>query len=374
MAAPLLAAPQKKKAPPPKPAAAEDPFLHGRPFTLEQIHRAVEAVAKQRIPEARLREAIQNRGLDFSLPAGELDKLKAAGASGPLAELIESQAKPLPKPVEPPKPRVGGLVATCAPAECEVSLNGKAFGTTTGGVLKVGALPAGKLAVDFKKDGFVSIQNMVTIEDGKNASAAVTLEPDRSTKEKWGRQVFQKAMAALGGDAGLQAAAFVLANGSLTVPADGKTVKYGLVARLKLPERGLFIITAGSTKHQYAFQGGQYAGNKALKSVVAQELETDLRLLRDHLLPSLISRLNTPKTKFVADGPAPRGNEEMVFRAEAESEFLDYATKGSSFCPQGIVIQRAGNPPRRAEFRFDSIELSPKLKDTDFVFKKGLFK
>lgn len=132
-------------------------------------------------------------------------------------------------------------------------------------------------------------------------------------------------------------------------------------------------------------------------------METDLRLLRDHLLPSLISRLNTPKTKFVADGPAPRGNEEMVFRAEAESEnwvvkldkdlrplqvtldsagpnsglqlfFLDYATKGSSFCPQGVVIQRAGNPPRRAEFRFDSIELSPKLKDTDFVFKKGLFK
>jgi hypothetical protein len=396
------APPQRKKAaPPPK---TEDSFVTGKPFTLEQIQRAVELVGKKRIPEARLKQAIQNRGLDFSLPSGEIERLKAAGAPDSLAELIESSARPVPKRVEPPRPKAGALVATCAPAECDVSLNGKPFGKTANGVLKVGALPEGRLVVDFKREGYVGAQSLVTIADGKSASAAVTLEPDRSTREAWGKQVFQKMVQALGGEAGVQSSGFFASTGSLTVPgSDGKAVKFALVARLKVNEKGLFQLNSGNIKHQFAFSGSQYAGNKSLKGPAQTDVETDLKLLREHMPLTLLAKLSAPGVRFIADGVAPKGSEEMVFRAETGTEnwvvtltkefrpqqatldstgpnsglqifYLDYVEKEKGWLPQGVVVRRPGPPERKAEFRFENVTVNPKLKDSDFVFKKNLFK
>lgn len=399
----LCAAPpqRKKAAPPPKP---EDPFLTGKAFTLDQIRQVVDFVGKNRIPEARAKLAIQTRGLDFSLPDGELARLKAAGATDALAELIESSAKPVPKPVAPPKPKVGALVATCAPAECEVSLNGKRFGKTSNGVLKAGALPEGRLAVDFQREGYVSAQSVVTIADGKTASAAVTLEPDRATREAWGKQVFSKMGEAMGGEAGVQSVSFFSSAGSLIVPgSDGKAAKFALVARLKLNEKGLFQLNSGNIKHQFAFSGTQYAGNKSLKGSAQTEVETDLKLLREYLPQNLLAKLSAPGVRFIADGVAPKGNEEMVFRAEAGPEnwvvtlnrefrpqqvtldstgpqsglqifYLDYVQKEKGWLAQGVVVRRPGPPERKAEFRFENVTVNPKLKDSDFAFKRNLFK
>src|ERR1051326_3169487 len=73
-----------------------DRFLHNRPFTLQEISLAVGRVAPQ-----RLRAAIENRGVEFEANSSVLDRLKSAGASADILELI---ARVAPKPAPPPEP------------------------------------------------------------------------------------------------------------------------------------------------------------------------------------------------------------------------------------------------------------------------------
>src|SRR5271155_3020406 len=77
-----------------KPATSHkgaDPFLNGPPFKFDQVLRLLRQSA---IPLRRRKEAIQHRGLAFSLSPAGLDKLKAAGASEDMLDVIKSKAKP----------------------------------------------------------------------------------------------------------------------------------------------------------------------------------------------------------------------------------------------------------------------------------------
>ena len=68
--------------------------------------------------------------------------------------------------------------------------------------------------------------------------------------------------------------------------------------------------------------------------------------------------------------PAPcPGGDERRQRGEQPRVYAVTDEQGVDRCPPG-----ARATARRAEFRFDSIELNPKLKASDFVFKRGLFK
>src|SRR6202011_4148828 len=114
----------------------------------------------------------------------ELDKLKAAGATDDMLELIKSKAKvsaaatarAVPKPAA-----TGGLALNCSPNECDISLNGKSIGPTLSGKLEVSKLTPGKWVVDFKKDGYIGHQNTVTIEADKISSLSAVMEPNRGT-------------------------------------------------------------------------------------------------------------------------------------------------------------------------------------------------
>src|SRR5579864_3112196 len=52
-----------------------DSFLSGAPFTLEQ---AIRIIGQDAIPLRRRKEAIENRGVDFSMSAAAVARLKAA--------------------------------------------------------------------------------------------------------------------------------------------------------------------------------------------------------------------------------------------------------------------------------------------------------
>jgi hypothetical protein len=81
----------------------------------------------------RRKEAIENRGVAFALSSDTLAKLESAGASDEILDVIKSKAKPAPAP--PPAPKAvakGNLSLTCAPAECQVSLNGTSIGAPPG--------------------------------------------------------------------------------------------------------------------------------------------------------------------------------------------------------------------------------------------------
>src|SRR5262249_26816091 len=105
--------PLQKKQPTTK---KQDTFINGPPFTFEQV---LGFIRQNAIPPRRQKEAIQNRGLDFTLSVEDFNKLKAAGASPEMLQLIFERAKPVPvkAPVKvtPPAPKVGDLDLTCAP-------------------------------------------------------------------------------------------------------------------------------------------------------------------------------------------------------------------------------------------------------------------
>ena len=92
----------------PKPSSAsrskktEDTFLNGPPLTFEQL---LKFAGQDAIPLHRRKEAILNRGVDFSLSPDQVDKLKAAGASEEILKAIRSKAKPLVAIAPPPPPK-----------------------------------------------------------------------------------------------------------------------------------------------------------------------------------------------------------------------------------------------------------------------------
>ena len=131
----------------PKPAhgkKSSDSFLTGEPFTLDQM---LILLKQDAIPLRRRREAIENRGISFALSSETLAKLESAGASDDILDVIKSKAKPVPPPAPvPPKPVAKGMLSlTCAPAECQVSLNGTTIGPTAGGNAGSGRVDARQL-------------------------------------------------------------------------------------------------------------------------------------------------------------------------------------------------------------------------------------
>src|SRR5580658_7417344 len=123
----------------PKPGhGKKDPFLTGDPFTLDQVLLLLKQDA---IPLRRRKEAIENRGIAFALSSDTLAKLESAGAPDEILDVIKSKGKAASAaPVASKAVAKGTLNFTCAPAECQVSLNGTSIGPTSGGTLEATGL------------------------------------------------------------------------------------------------------------------------------------------------------------------------------------------------------------------------------------------
>lgn len=376
----------------------QDPFLNGAPFTLDQLLRLIR---ENVISPRRQKEAIQNRGLDFSVSPDDLDKLKAAGASDEMLALINERAKPQPVKVNPPKPRPkqGGLLITCAPAECEISIAGAPKGSTTGGVMRISGLAPGNTVVDFSKPGYVGFQSALTIEADKISPVTSNLQPDRATKEAFGGELFKSMVQALGGAAAVHAALSMQAEGSLTTWApDGKSTRWTIFVRNK-PDRGLLQLKGGgSVFHEVAYLGSKFTTSKSLKGDDARELPTDFGWLRDYRLPTLIARLTSPKFKMISNSAGKIEGQDLVLIAEGSTEtisigldndlrpaqvrfgtatglgagivtYSDYTKQGAAYYPQSMQIKPDATP-HGIDVHFDKLELDPKLKDSDYDLKK----
>jgi hypothetical protein len=372
---------------------SSDPFLTGDPFTLDQV---LILLKQDAIPLRRRKEAIENRGVAFALSSDALSKLQSAGASDDILDVIKSKAKPLPAaPPVAPKPVAKGMLnLTCAPAECQVSLNGTTIGPTAGGKLEVAGLTPGNWVVDFAKEGFVAHQSTVVVEPAKSTVVAATLDPDRAAREAFGKQLFQKMIHALGGDDGLKTLSSVQATGSTTLWGhDGSSVRWTLLMRNRT-DRALFQAKSGRILHEVMFEGSEFKASKNLKGDEALELPTDFGMIRDNQLPSLIARLQGSSYKLLADHPGPIAGEEYSIVAESGTEkisigldpdlrpqrvkiateagigsalitYADYIQNGDAFYPKTMMIKPEGQQ-QGIEVRFDKVELNPNLKDLDY--------
>jgi len=388
----------ENKAPSAHSRKSDDPFLSGAPFTFDQM---LKLVGESPIPVRRRKDAIQARGIDFSGTSEEFDKLKAAGASDDMLELIKSKAKApaaaatahaAPKP-----PPTGSMSLDCSPNECEISLNGKSIGPTLGGKLEISKLTPGRWVVDFSKDGYVGHQNTVTIETDKVASLSAVLEPNRSTKEAYGVDLFKKMVQAVGGEQGVQALANVQAVGSTTIWShDGASVRWTLLLRNR-PDRALFQARAGNILHEVGFVGSQYNNSKNLKGPDALEMPTHFGFIRDAMLAAVITRLENPEFKIMASHAAPVEGEEFTLFAENSAEkvsiglddqsrpvrvriatttgvgsasiaYSEYFKGDKAFWPKSVQIKPDGWQ-HGIDVRFDTIDLGSHFTENDFKMK-----
>ena len=378
---------------------ADDPFLNGAPFTLEQM---LKLVGDNPIPLRRRKEAIQSRGIDFAGTPEEIEKLKAAGASDDVLELIKSKLKQpgaaaVARPAAFKAAPTGGMTITCNPGECEISLNGKSIGPTLGSRLEVSKLTPGKWVVDFKKDGYIGRQDTVTVEAEKIAPVSADLEANRATREAYGTALFKKMIEALGGEGGVRAMASVQSVGSTTVwSRDGSSVRWTMLLRNR-PDRALFQARAGGILHEVAFIGSEYNNSKNLKGPEALELPTQFGLIRDAILPAVIARVQNSEFKLVASHALPLEGEEFTLFAESDNgkisigfdrevrpervkittatgvgsaiiTYSDYAKSEQTFWPKSMQIKPDGWQ-HGIDVRFDTVELVPHFADADFKLR-----
>lgn len=374
---------------------SSDPFLSGDPFTLDQV---ILLLKQDAIPMRRRKEAIENRGIAFALSSDALSRLEAAGASDEILEIIKSKATPATTAAPAPKPVAKGMLSlTCAPAECQVSLNGTAIGATAGGKLEVAGLTPGNWAVDFSKEGFAGRNSTVVVEPAKSTTLSVNLEPGRAAREAFGKELFQKMIRALGGEDGLKTLASVQATGSATLWGhDGASVRWTLLMRNRA-DRGLFQAKAGRILHEVMFEGSEFKASKNLNGDDALQLPTDFGLIRDNQLPALIARLQGANYKLMANHPDPVPGDDDAIVAESGTEkisvgldaelrprrvriatdagigsllitYSDYIQNGNAFYPKTMLIKPDGQQ-QGVEVRFDKVELNPNLRDTDYKLR-----
>jgi len=375
-----------------------DPFLTGDPFSLDQMLLLLKQDA---IPLRRRKEAIESRGVDFALSSDTLAKLQSAGASDEILDVIKSKAKPAtPAPVAAKPVAKGMLNLTCAPAECQVSLNGTMIGPTAGGKLEVAGLTPGNWVVDFSKEGFAAHQITVAIEPARSATVAASLDPDRAAREAFGKQLFQKMIHALGGDDGLKTLSSVQATGSTTLFGHGgASVRWTLLMRNR-SDRALFQAKAGNILHEVMFEGSEFKASKNLKGDDALQLPTDFGMIRDDQLPAVIARLQGSNYKLMSNHADPIAGEDYSILAESGTEkisigldadlrpqrvkiatdtgigsalitYADYVPNGNASYPKTMLIKPEGQQ-QGIEVHFDKVELNPNLKDIDYKLRGKL--
>jgi hypothetical protein len=381
----------------PKPhSGKDDPFLNGAPLTFEQV---LKLAGQDAIPLHRRKEAILSRGIDFPLSQDQVDKLKAAGASEEILKALRSKAKPLAAIAPPPPPKsdpMGTAAITCAPAECDISVDGTPLGPTKDGRLEIIKRP-GKLVIDFSENGYLGRQSTVMVEADRTVPVTVVLDPSRVTLEGFGAALLKKVVEAVAGEDGLRELTTVQATGSLTIwSREGSSVRWTLFMRNN-PDRALFQARAGNILHEVAFNGSEFTASKNLKGQDALDMPTDFGFIRDYQVSAVLAKVSTPQFKVVASHPLPAEGEEYSLVADNGTEKYSFALDGqlrprkvqiSTSTGVGSVLisysdyfkgENASYPktvqikpdssPHGIDVRFDSVDLSPKLNAADYRLK-----
>jgi hypothetical protein len=384
-------APQRK-------AEANDPFLSGKPLTLEELLEAAGVIY-----EGRLSRAIEARGLAFSAAPEALERLRQAGLSEDLLKLISRIAAPPPPPPPPPPkevPRAGPLTVHCAPQECEVLVNGRSHGLTRGGSTTITGLEPGKVFLDFKKEGYEGRQAALVLEAGAAAEHRAVLMPTLSTQEKLGAELFSRVLEAMGGDAGLDSLRSLSAAGSAILwDRAGGSTEWTVTLRLQLPGRAFWELRAKDANWWIGRVGEQIksGGSRKLKgSAVAMELEKHLAELLAYQVAAVVDRIRGGNLRLQAMTAAPSGPEGVTLRAEGPSEtyrltigpdftptrivhessagigsafeahYADYDAAGGARYPMTTTLRFTDGSKRGMEIRLNKLQRRAVLKDSDF--------
>ncbi len=375
-------------------APKKDPFLTGKPFSVEELLDAAGVIF-----EGRLRQAIESRGLSFSATPESLRRLRVGGLSQELVDRIARRFPPPAAPPPAPKPvlRAGPLGLECLPAECEVLVNGIWHGYTEGGAKSIHGLASGKVFLDLKRDGYEGQQLALVLEPDVAVARRVVLAPTVATREKLGAEVFARVVETLGGEAGLAGVGSLAAAGSAALSdRSGARTEWSLVLRFQLPAIAYWEVKRPGADW-WVWRAGEQSktgGSRKLRgSPAALDIEEHLqRLLAAHPA-AVIGSIRKRGLRLLADEATP-GPAGLTLRAEGasdaytitvgpdltparivhepapgvagvEAHYSDYRAAGPGRFPMSITLQAPASP-RAMEIRLAKLESGAKLRDKDF--------
>jgi len=338
-----------------------------------------------------------SRSLDFQADEETLERLRQAGATDAIIEVVKKFAIP-----EKPKP-VATLSVLCAPAECTIEINGQDAGSTTDGRLVKPGLGPGELTVNFKKTGYLTVQKVVHLDVAAGAPVSVTLEPTSDTLAENGKKLHDEMLAALGAPADLKKLRSLTAGGSITSYAGGKPSEWDFDVAMGPPRLIEMKVTGSSGELVYRCSGekcepkkkGFPLGRKQLLPGVAKELEDNLRGLSHYDFVSVLEALNSPHVRFTARTAEANSRTDQHLRADGDDfacdltmspdglptlveyaskaglgsgitiSYGDYVKVGDYRYPKHTTI-RTPDATRGLEVRLDHIDLGSNLHTNDF--------
>ncbi|MDR3718723.1 MAG: PEGA domain-containing protein [Bryobacteraceae bacterium] len=296
-------------------------------MTLDEAKDLVSAIKSGGLEfEHRVIDIIQGRGIGFFDEETNLSALRESGATDGVIAVI--------KKIAPPRPiTTGTLALRCAPAECEITLNGKLLGTTTGGQLVLVALPAGEVRVDFAKEGYEPQQHSALVTAGGRREVSAALEPNSATREGNGKRLLALMLNALGMDSGAKDLPPLTGSGSITSYADGTQREWNfdlgfgsstmIEMRAESSAGDVNYVCSGQRCSERKKGHFLSRGAKGAPPAVAAALETNLRAFAQYHLGPILQSLLAPSARLTASTADDKPQADQHLRVELSDSVYD---------------------------------------------------
>jgi len=363
------------------------------PYPLSAVLDFLADINHNDASEQEVIEKLESRGVDFKADPETLAVLRGKGATDAIIEEIKKRAKP-------EEPVI--LSLSCAPAECQIKINGQPAGSTSDGSLVKTGLAPGEYTIDFEKEGYITDQKIVKVSAEPGRPTSVTLDPTDATMAVNGKRLYEMMVRALGGAAVVKNLRSVTGSGSVTLYKDGKPSDWEFDVAMGPPQliemkvtgpAGALLYGCNGVKCQEKKKGFLIFKGKKLPEAVASDVEPNLRLFSRYDLVSVLEALNSKGVRPMARTVDVHGKTEQHLNADApDSAYVltigtdslpglveykprsglgaatvtygDYVKVGGYQYPKHTIIRGAGQSG--IEVRLGHVELGSNLRVSDF--------
>lgn len=332
-----------------KPSAkpAGDTIPEGAALSIEFILKMLAQVKADVTDEPRIIAFINKRGLDFDGTQQNLDRLRIAGASAELIQLVATLKPPPPAPPPPPPaPVTGSVELSCSPGDCSIRLDSGPERKTRNGKLSLDGMSLKDYAVEFRKEGYAPRTERLVIAAATNPPMKVSLEPTAETKATWGRELFAAILRAIGGPSGLaEVKTFTASGAASSWDTSGTRSEWGIKVAFSPATNSYDLGNASSGSFRVACHGeicpqkGKSSfRRKKVSGADAASLNTNIVQYNRYHLVALLERASGGDHRLLANAPLAPGVADQHLIIESREENYDI-TLDSSFLPASVAFK-----------------------------------
>lgn len=309
-------------------------------ITIEGILRVLHQFGKEAIPQEMVIKEVEMHGLALRPTSADLAKLSTAGASPRLLDAVRHARFPEPAAVAR---REGRLLVACEPVDCEVRVNGKPSGSTHGGGLAPITLPPGTVSVAAMREDYTAVcpEQAAVIKADADTRIAFRFEPSRAALERTGAALFERMLAALGGEDRFRAAVSLHGRGALRIHNGGAFPTLWKMELWRSGEQTKYKLERSGKKYEVIRNAAGYKWKKKPRGQDVSAIEEALRLLDAGQLNRSLGRAVLSGAKALASKLRYADGEEVALRVSSEAGPLGLRLD-SAYRPKEIQQEPVG--------------------------------